>query len=328
MIDNKLMEAAADILSGSKSKAPTMSPEKLPGEVQDLGGPTPQNGKPTDDSEKIDTSKGSKDFSAQNKKEHDMHPSDASPKVVDKLKKEDVDQSDIDAIFEGGTISEEFKTKAATIFEARILEKTKQIEEDMETKYAGMLEESVQQIQEDLAKKVDDYLAYVIEQWMDENQVAIETGLRTELAEDFISGLKTLFVEHYIDVPEDKINVVDELSSRVVELEDKLNEEIDRNVAYRKELVESKKSEIMYIVSEGLTATQVEKLKTLAESVEFSTEDEYKTKLEIIRESYFAPGVKKGTEEQLHETFEEEQKVIINDPFVAAVSQAISKTNK
>ncbi|MCK9369342.1 hypothetical protein M0R04_05335 [Candidatus Dojkabacteria bacterium] len=323
-MSNKLMEAAADILSGSKGKAPAMPPAKLPGtEVVDLGGPTPQNGKPTDDSEKIDATKAAKSATAPTTK-----PSAASPALPStNLKKEDVEQ-DMDAIFEDGTISEDFKEKAATIFEARVLDRVNQLEEEIETRYAGMLEEAVQQIQEDLSQKVDDYLSYVVEQWIEQNEVAIESGLRNELSEDFINGLKNLFVEHYIDVPEDKVDLVDELSGKVVDLETKLDEEINRGIEYRKALIESKKSEVVHTVCEGLTDTQVEKIKTLAESVEFSTEDEYRGKLDTIRNSYFPISVKKADESQLHETVENDgTKPVVTDAFVAAVSQAISKSS-
>jgi hypothetical protein len=319
------MEAAADILSGSKSKAKSMPTEKLPGEVLDIGGPTPQDGKPTGDSEKLDTTKGAKSAEAPKTKS-----SDASSKMPStSLKKEDVDQ-DIEAIFEDDTISEDFKVKAATIFEARVHDRITQITEEIETQYAGMLEEAVQKIQEDLSQKVDDYLSYVIEQWIEENQIAIETGLRSELAEEFISGLKNLFTEHYIDIPEEKVDLVDELSGKVVDLEAKLDEEISRGIEYKKQLVESRKQEVVHTVCEGLADTQVEKIKTLAESVDFSTEEEYQEKLAIIRENYFPTGVKKADESQLHESVETEddKKVIINDPFVAAVSQAISKSKK
>jgi tyrosyl-tRNA synthetase len=162
---------------------------------------------------------------------------------------------------------------------------------------------------------------------MKDNEIAIESGLRSELTEDFIAGMRNLFAEHYIDVPAEKVDLVDELAGKVEELESKLNEEIERAVDLKKSLVESRKVEMTREVCEGLTDTQVEKIKSLAESVEFSTEDEYKQKLETIRENYFPSNAKKATEAQLHEEFEEEEaKKVINDPFVAAVSQAISKT--
>jgi hypothetical protein len=189
-----------------------------------------------------------------------------------------------------------------------------------------MLEEAVESVKADLTEKVDDYLSYVVEQWMEENEIAIESGLRAELTEDFIGGLRNLFAEHYIDVPAEKVDLVDELAGKVEELESKLNEQIERGVSYAKALIESRKNEIAREVTEGLTATQAEKIKSLAESVEFSTEDEYKSKLDTIRENYFPSGAKKATESQLNEQFEEtEEKKVINDPFVAAVSQAISK---
>ena len=341
MSNNKLMEAAADILASSKGKN-GVPMEKMPGsDAVDLGGPTPQNSKPDDDSAKIDATKAAKSATAPTNK-----PSAASSKMEEEEldgeviseKSHDMEEKkemmkkkmkeDVDALFaDDSTISEEFKSKVSTIFEARVEDRVTQIEEEIETKYAGMLEEAVESVKADLTEKVDDYLSYVVEQWMEENQIAIESGLRAELTEDFIGGLRNLFAEHYIDVPAEKVDLVDELAGKVEELESKLNEEIERGVSYAKALVESRKNEIAREIGEGLTATQAEKIKTLAESVEFSTEDEYKSKLETLRENYFPSGTKKATEAQLNEQFEEtEEKKVINDPFVAAVSQAISKT--
>jgi hypothetical protein len=342
MSNNKLMEAAADILASSKGKngAPM---EKMQGtEVEDLGGPTPQNYKPDDDSAKIHAGKGAKSATAPTtnasnasaKMEEtdvedeviaEMHGDEAEDKAMMKKMKM---KEDVDALFaDDSTISEEFKSKVSTIFEARVEDRVTQIEEEIETRYAGMLEEAIESVKIDLTEKVDDYLSYVVEQWMEENEIAIETGLRAELTEDFIGGLRNLFAEHYIDVPAEKVDLVDELAGKVEELESKLNEEIERGVSYAKALVESRKNEIAREVTEGLPATQAEKIKSLAESVEFSTEDEYKSKLDTIRENYFPSGAKKATESQLNEQFEEtEEKKVIHDPFVAAVSQAISKT--
>ena len=347
MSNNKLMEAAADILASSKGKngAPM---EKMQGtEVEDLGGPTPQNYKQDDDSAKIHAGKGAKSAVAPTNKPSDasakmeeedvdgniiaekMHDDEAEDKaMMKKMKMKEKMKEDVDALFaDDSTISEEFKSKVSTIFEARVEDRVSQIEEEIETRYAGMLEEAVESVKADLTEKVDDYLSYVVEQWMEENEIAIESGLRAELTEDFIGGLRNLFAEHYIDVPAEKVDLVDELAGKVEELESKLNEEIERGVSYAKALVESRKNEIAREIGEGLTATQAEKIKTLAESVEFSTEDEYKSKLETLRENYFPSGTKKATEAQLNEQFEEtEEKKVINDPFVAAVSQAISKT--
>jgi hypothetical protein len=340
MASNKLMEAAADILSGSKKSAPGMPPEKLAGEVVDVGGPTPQNYKQDDDSAKLDTTKSVGDKSGHNQSTIKTKPSAASGKVVDSMKKEESEtdaevisegeyKDDIEALFaDDSTISEDFKSKATTIFEARVHDRVAQIQEQLETEYAGMLEEAVETIKEDLTTKVDDYLNYVVEQWLEQNEIAIESGLRAELTEEFIAGLRNLFAEHYIDVPAEKVDLVGELAEKVEELEGKLNEEIERGVELKKSLVESQKIEITHAVCEGLTATQFEKIKSLAESVEFSTEDEYKNKLETIRENYFPSGVKKADAQQLHEQVEDsdDKKQVINDPFVAAVSQAISKT--
>jgi hypothetical protein len=354
MATNKLMEAAADILAGSKKSAPAMPPEKLPGaDAVDLGGPTPQNSKPDDDSNKIDATKAAKSATApttkpsaasgdkqdtmkkmaeEEEKDDEVIAEEESLEETSHMKKEEMKKKmkeDIDSLFsDDSTISEEFKTKAATIFEARVLDRVTQIEEEIETKYASMLEEAVAEIKSDLTTKVDDYLNYVVEQWLADNEIAIESGLRAELTEEFIAGLRNLFAEHYIDVPTEKVDLVDELATKVDELEGKLNEEIERGIGFAKALVESRKNEITREVSEGLTTTQIEKIKSLAESVEFSTEDEYKNKIETIRENYFPSGVKKADEEQLHEKVEDTdaKKVDINDPLVAMVSQAISKT--
>ena len=344
MATNKLMEAAAEILAGSKSKAGAMPPEKLPAEIHDAGGPTPQNYKNDDDSAKISPS--SKSAAAPTTK-----PSAASPDKQEMLGKgqstmkedeeiaEDEEQleekkqwkakmkEDVESLFaDDSTISEDFKDKVSTIFEARVSDRVSQIQEQLETEYAGMLEEAVEDIRNDLTEKVDDYLNYVVEQWMEDNQIAIESGLRSEITEEFISGLRNLFAEHYIDVPSEKVDLVDELSSKVEELESSLNEEIEHGIQIKKALIESSKKEIIHTVCEGLTATQVEKIKSLAESVEFSTEDEYKDKLETIRENYFPSGTKRANEEQLHEEIGESDEKTVADPMVAAVAKVISKT--
>ena len=366
MSKNKLFEAAAEILASSKSGAPAMPPQKLDAEIVDLGGPTPQNYKPDDNSAKIDATKAAKSATAPTTK-----PSHASPQMPStKLEEVETDEEviaeeetsepvvtlnlaaylskkygaqeqvteeehtkqiemreDIAALFgDDESISEEFKLKAATIFEARVFDRLSQLEEELEGHYASMLSEAVEQVKEDLAEKVDDYLNYVVEQWMEKNEIAIESGLRSELTEDFINGLRNLFTEHYIDIPEEKVDLVEELSTKVEELQNKLNEEVQYNVQIRKQLIESIKNEIAVEVCEGLTFTQFEKIKTLAESVEFSTEEEYKLKLETIRENYFPSGAKKANETQLHEQVEDgSEKPVIQDDFVHAVSKAISK---
>ena len=331
MATNKLFEAAADILTQSKSKAPAEPTKKLEGEVVDLGGPNNTDAKPLDDSEKIDATKAAKSATAPTTK-----PSAASADTQLKMKKEEVESEDkmdlsedINAMFaDDSTISEEFKSKVSTIFEARIYDKIKMVQEELETQYASMLDEAVESVKEDLTEKVNDYLSYVVEQWIADNEIAIESGLRSELTEDFISGLRNLFAEHYIDVPAEKVDLVEELASKVEELESKLNEEIEYGIDLRKSLVESRKVEIAHEVTEGLTATQVEKIKSLAESVDYSTEEEYKDKLETIRANYFPSGIKKANVSQLQEKVEDgaSDKTLASDPYVQSVMNALSKT--
>jgi len=346
MSSNKLFEAAAEILAGSKSKSSADPMQRPSSSVEDEGGPTPQNSKPDDDSAKLKqatkssavapTTKPSDASAKMEDKDSEgdiiaekMHDDEAEDKaMMKKMKMKEKMKEDVDALFaDDSTISEEFKSKVSTIFEARVNDRVTQIEEETETRYAGMLEEAVEAIKSELTEKVDDYLSYVVEQWMEENQIAIESGLRSEITEEFISGLRNLFAEHYIDVPAEKVDLVDELATKVEELESSLNEEIERGIKTKKALVEARKNEITHSVCEGLTATQVEKIKTLAEGVEFSTEDEYKNKLENIRENYFPSGTKRADEQQLHEELgDADEKKVINDPFVNAVAQAISKT--
>ena len=342
MATNKLMEAAADILATSKKEAPADPMQKSDSQVVDLGGPKQdveanKVGGDIYDKYKIDGSKSAKQAEAPKTK-----PSDASAKqeeveteeeviaeVDDSIEFKSQVQEDINSIFaDDSTISADFKAKVSTIFEARVTDRVLQIQEDIENKYADMLEEAITTVRNDLTEKVDDYLSYVVEQWMADNEIAIESGLRSELTDDFIAGLRNLFAEHYIDVPAEKVDLVDELAGKVEELESKLDEEIERGVEFKKALIESRKNELTRVVCENLTDTQVEKIKSLAESVEFSTEDEYKNKLETIRENYFPSNFKKADAESLNETVEEadDKKVEINDPFVASVANAISKT--
>ena len=194
---------------------------------------------------------------------------------------------DVAALFAGEELSEEFKTKATTIFEAAVKRKLEEELAAIEEAYAQTLEEQIASIQEELSSNVDDYLNYVVEQWVSDNEVAVEAGLRTELTEDFISGLKALFEEHYIDIPEDKVSVVEELGNKVSELEAKLNEEIETNVQLNKMLNESLKSEVLNQMVEGLTATQADKLKSLAEGVSYDNVEEYAEKVATLKESYF-----------------------------------------
>jgi hypothetical protein len=205
----------------------------------------------------------------------------------------DVDMSEhVEALLAGENLSEEFKSKASTIFEAAVKSKLEEEVALLEQAYAETLEERVAEIQEQLASDVDDYLNYVVEQWIEENEVAVESALRSELTEDFISGLRSLFAEHYIDVPEEKVSVVEELSSTVEELEEKLNEEIERNVALTSALNESRRFDLIDAVCEGLTTTQAEKLRGLVENVNYTNDEEFIEKISTLRENYFPAAVK------------------------------------
>ena len=204
-----------------------------------------------------------------------------------------VDMSEhVNALLEGENLSEDFHAKATTIFEAAVKAKLEEEVALLEQAYAETLEERVAEIMEQLSSDVDNYLNYVVEQWIEENEVAVESALRSELTEDFIGGLRSLFAEHYIDIPEEEVAVVEELSHTVEELEAKLNEEIERNVALTGMIAESRKNELVAYVCEGLTTTQAEKLKGLVENVAYTNDDQFIEKISTLRENYFPTSVK------------------------------------
>jgi hypothetical protein len=212
--------------------------------------------------------------------------------VAEALETYEVDMAEhVNALLEGEDLSEEFQAKATTIFEAAVKAKLEEEVALLEQAYAETLEERVEEIMEELASNVDDYLNYVVEQWIAENEVAVESALRSELTEDFISGLRSLFAEHYIDVPEEEVQVVEELSSTVEELEAKLNEEIQRNVELTSMLAESRKVELAATVCEGLTDTQAQKLLALVENVEYTDDETFVNKISTLRENYFPVAV-------------------------------------
>lgn len=243
--------------------------------------------------------------------------------------KEDV-QSDVDALLSGENLSEEFKEKATTIFEAAVVTRTAALMEEVEGALFEEFELAVEEVKNELATKLDDYISYMAEEWVKENELAIESGLRTEIVEDFISGMKNLFIEHYIDIPEEKVNVVEELTTKIEELENQVNEQIQSNVALHKELNESKKHEAIHAVCEGLTQTQVEKMKSLAESVDFTTDDEFADKMVTLRTSYFTEStVKPADSSALNEEVEiedEKKPMVSTDPTIAAIAQHLSKS--
>lgn len=236
---------------------------------------------------------------------------------------------DIDAMLSGENLSEDFKSKATSIFEAAVIARAEEVIGLAEAELTEQFEAAVEEIKEDLAAKVDDYLNYMVQEWVKDNEIAIQKGLRAEIVEDFITGLKGLFEEHYIDIPADKVDVVEELTAKVEELESSLNEQIKSSVELQKELNESKKLEAIHAACEGLTQTQVEKMKSLAEGVEFTTDVEFASKLETFKESYFKAEVKVADSSALDDEvqIEEEKKTTgSSDPLMEQYAKTISKT--
>ena len=242
-----------------------------------------------------------------------------------KMKKEEVDEH-MNALVAGqDDLSEEFKTKAATVFESAVNSKVKEIAEAMEADVQTNYEQDVAKAKEELTEKVDSYLSYVVEEWMKENEVALERGIKGEIAEDFISGLKKLFAEHYIDVPDEKYNVLEEQASKIEDLEKKLNEQIEKNVELNKDNAEKSRKEIMAEVAGDLADTAKEKFAKLAEEIEWSDAESFKKKCETIKESYF--GKKEEVKDKLDDVAAGDE--ASNEDLsqaMAAYTAAISKT--
>jgi len=213
-------------------------------------------------------------------------------------------EEDVEALLQGEELSEEFQAKAKTIFEAAINSKVATIKEDLEKENSKKLEEEIESKKLELTERVDSYLEYVAGEWLQENELAVEAGLKTEMTESFLEGMKSLFEEHYVSIPEDKYDVLENMVNKLDEMESKLNEQIESNVALNKRLAESKSDGILSDVAEGLAITQKEKFASLAESVEFESEKNYREKLVTLRESYFpstAPSAQRDNNEVLSE---------------------------
>ena len=234
-------------------------------------------------------------------------------------------KSDVDALIGDSDLSEEFKQKAATIFEAAIKSKVKAESKRLEGEYETKLQENTESHKAELVEKVDSYLNYVVEEWMKENQIAIERGIKGEIAEDFIGGLKKLFEDHYIDVPDEKYNVLEDQASKIEELEKKLNESIDKNVELNKANGELKRQDIIDETSEDLADTAKEKFNKLAEEVEYSNEDDFRTKVKTIKESYFGKKEVKENDEIDNVAAGESSNEDLSNAM-AAYAAAISKT--
>ena len=235
-------------------------------------------------------------------------------------------KSDVDALIGDSDLSEEFKQKAATIFEAAIKSKVKAEAQRLEGEYETKLKENTESHKAEMVEKVDSYLNYVVEEWMKENQIAIERGIKGEIAEDFIGGLKKLFEDHYIDVPDEKYNVLEDQASKIEELEKKLNESIEKNVELNKANGELKRQDIIDETSEDLADTAKEKFNKLAEEVEYSNEDDFRTKVKTIKESYFGKKEVKENDEIDNVAAGESSDNGDLSNAMAAYAAAISKT--
>ena len=314
------------VTKGAKPADPM--PKMSGASVEDLGGPTPENYKPDDDSAKLKTpggtlkqvkdivtkgakpaegAKGMKEEETEVEGEVVAEDEQTTEDVVseeetttdevvteeetteDEVVAEDkIDvEEDLNALIAGEELSEEFQEKARTIFEAAIRTKVTEMTESIKAQYEETLVEEVKAIKEELQDRLDSYLEYVADEWVSENELAIEHGLKTEMTESFLEGMKKLFEDHYVTIPEEKYDVIESMVDKLDEMESKLNEQIDKNVALNKRLAESTADVIFAEVTEGLAQTQRDKLATLAENVEFESENGYREKLETLKESYF-----------------------------------------
>ena len=314
----KTQQSSTAVNSGAAKGDPMpTTPNYVPdgqGSVEDLGGPTPENSKPDDNSNMLKTPtatiKQVKDVITKNAGKADPMPTapkyaeeaeaDESQEVVaeeesteaTETETEAVDlnaaiEEDVNALLSGEDLSEEFKEKAKTIFEASINAKITDIENQLNEAYEQKLVEEVESIKVELTERTDSYLEYVADEWMKENALAVENGIKTEMTESFMAGMKKLFEEHYVTLPDDKYDVLENMVDKLDEMESKLNEQIEKNVALNKRLSESTAQTIINNVAEGLATSQKEKLKGLAESVEFESEESYRGKIETLKESYF-----------------------------------------
>ena len=362
---------------------PKLTTGGTPPTVEDLGGPTPENYKPDDDSAKLKdpsmilkqvkdiVNKGAKpaepmpkgmkeeeevegDVVAEEEQttedqadvvseeetteseEQEIVAEEESSEEEEVVAEEQIEDSidveeDLTALLEGEELSEEFQNKARTIFEAAIKTKISEVKSELQEQYEKTIVEEVASVKAELAERVDAYLEYVSDEWMSENKLAVEAGLKTEMTESFLVGMKSLFEDHYVTIPEDKYDVLNSMVEKLDEMEGKLNEQINKNVALNKRLAESTSDVILADVSEGLAVTQKDKLATLAENVEFDGEDNYREKLVTLRNSYFPanPGAPKQQTENLSEGAEtgHQQPAVTGsmESYLKAISRSVKK---
>ena len=296
----------------ANAKAGMPMDTSVAGSVEDLGGPTPDNYKPDNDSAKLREPKvktvsdvvnrGAKPAMAREEVEEVeeivTEEEEVTEEIVDETPEYDIEE-DMNALFSGEELTEEFQEKAKTIFEAAISAKVAQVASQMEAKNEERIVEEIETVKSALIERVDSYLEYVADEWLQENELAVEHGLKSEMTESFLSGMKELFEAHYVSIPEDKYDVVESMVNKLDEMETKLNEQIERNVSLNHRLAESVADGIVSEVAEGLALSQKEKLAQLAESVEFESETSYREKLVTLKESYFGQKVQKETSEKV-----------------------------
>jgi hypothetical protein len=251
-------------------------------------------------SEKED--EGSEDDTEEDSKE-DKKKKSSKEDDEDEMKEEYDIEEDVNALLSGEELSEEFQEKARTIFETAIRSKVAEIKEELQETYENALVEEVETIKQGLIERVDAYLEYVADEWVSENALAIEAGLKTEMTESFLQGMKGLFEDHYVSIPEEKYDVIESMVDKLDEMEEKLNEQIERNIALNNRLAESVADVIFADVAEGLALSQKDKLASLAENVEFDSESDYREKLVTLRESYFPSNA--GTQREVTENLSE-----------------------
>jgi len=341
----------------TKGAAPAESMPSAGIPVEDLGGPTPENSRPDDDSNKL------KEPGATLRQVKDVVNAKAAPaeevevdedqEVVseeEEVATEDTEEivaeseeteeelveeeefsieEDVQALFEGEELSEEFQEKARTIFEAAINSKVAEIRESLNETYQNALVEEVVAIREELTERLDSYLEYVADEWFQENALAVEAGLKSEITESFLDGMKSLFEDHYVTIPEDKYDVLESMVDKLDEMESKLNEQIERNVALNRRLAESTADVVFAEVTEGLAYSQKDKLATLSENVEFESEADYREKLVTLRNSYFPAAGTQSTSENLSEEVSTNE-VISEEvsPMMQAYLQTLSRAAK
>ena len=340
--------AAADPMPKAGSNASGVSTPGQTGSYEDLGGPTPENYKVDDDSAKIAEPKIATVKDIVNRGAKPAEPMPKGMKEEEEVEGEVVEEEettasaeevvseeetteeeevvteeeapeaeynveeDVEALLAGEELSEDFQEKARTIFETAIKAKVATVQEELKAQYEATLEEEVSTIKSELTERVDAYLEYVAEEWMTENQLAVESGLKAEMTESFLTGIRGLFEEHYVTIPEEKYDVTAAMVEKLDEMEDKLNEQINKNIALNQRLAESVADVIFSDVCEGLALSQKEKLASLAENVEFDSEETYREKLVTLRKSYFPENA--GAQRDESESISESSEVSTQQP--------------